>query len=296
MRTLELLRLSKKNTLFSILIVALGCAQEKIDFNADDSGNVQSETFSDALFSESEDLTSVTVSSDNATGGKVGAGPKVISVADPRLSCAIVTLTPDISSTLLNPKGVLTIDFGTGCTDNNGNIRKGLISIAYQGRRFLPNSSVVTTLAGFEINGIKVEGTRTVTNDSTSTQANPVLETSMAGGKITWLDGTTTLRDEQTKREWKIGTTPDETQWFVSGSASGQNRKGVAYSMMITSRLVYKRSCADAYKVQIAVQGTKVLVVENKKISIDYGTGNCDRIVTVTVRSKSEQLEIPGNI
>ena len=51
--------------IFPILLAFLlsldSCAPEKIDFNSNDSANVENETSSDAYFSDSEDLSSVTV-------------------------------------------------------------------------------------------------------------------------------------------------------------------------------------------------------------------------------------------
>jgi hypothetical protein len=281
---------------FSVLLafcLFLGsCSEEKIDFNNDDSRNIENETASDAYFTESSDLTAVTVSSDDATGGRISSGGRLIIVDDPRLVCASVTLEPAGNSTILIPRGVLTIDFGQGCTDDHGTVRKGKISIAYNGRRFLPNSSVVTTLEGYEINGVKIEGTRTIANTSASSLSDPIFTTIMEGGKITWLDGTSILRDERTTFELKPGSTPAENQWFVSGSASGTNRDGLNYSMTITDKLLYKRACAVNNKVYMAVQGTKELVVENKKVTIDYGTGACDKLVTITIRSKSKVVEL----
>lgn len=276
---------------FSVLLafwLFLGsCSPEPVDFSADDSKNVENETASDAYFTESEDLTAVTVSADSATAG----GGRAIKVDDPRLACATITLEPDVASTLLVPKGILFIDFGNGCTDDHGSVRKGKIKIAYNGRRFLPNSSVATTLQGYEINGVKIEGTRTIENTSASSMSHLVFKTTMTEGMITWPDGTTIRRDETTTWERKLGSTPDQTQWFVTGSASGTNRSGLDYSMTITSKLVYKRECAND-KIYIAVEGTKELVAENKKVTVDYGTGACDKLVTVTIKSKSKVVEL----
>src|SRR6185295_7055354 len=112
------------------------CSEPGIDFNNDDAKNIENETASDAYFTESADLTTVTVSSDDATGGRISSGGRLIIVNDPRLACAIVNLEPADNSTLLNPRGMLTIDFGQGCTDNHGTVRKGKIVITYNGRRF----------------------------------------------------------------------------------------------------------------------------------------------------------------
>ncbi len=270
---------------FSVLLafwLFLGsCAPEPIDFNSNDSKNVENETASDAYFTESEDLTAVTVSSDNATaGGRMSTGARVILVNDPRLVCATVTLVPDAFTTLLVPKGVLAIDFGAGCTDNQGTVRKGKISITYNGRRFRPGSSVVTALDSYEINGVKIEGIRTITNTSASTQSDPIFTTTMDGGKITWPDGTTVSRDESSTRELKPGgATAVDNQWFVTGSASGTNRSGLDYSMKITGKLLYKRECAINDKIHIAVQGTKNWWSKIKKLQSIMVPGNATNLL-----------------
>ncbi len=273
--------------LFLVFLLPYSCSEEKIHITSDDSDNIQNETSSDAYFAESQDLTAVTVSADNATNGG-----RIIVVNDPRLSCATITIEPADNSTLLVPKGTLTIDFGSGCVDNRGTTRKGKIIITYNGRRFLPGSSVVTTLQDYQINGVQIEGTRTVTNATGSTASQPVFTTTMENGKISWDDGTSITRDEQSTATLKPGATADDNQWSVTGSATGTNRRNKAYSVSITKPLVYKRSCAVNDKIFIAVSGTKELVVENKKVTVDYGAGACDKLVEVTILGKSKQLEL----
>jgi hypothetical protein len=152
----------------------------------------------------------------------------------------------------------------------------------------------VVTLDGYEVNGVKIDGVRTITNSSNSSLANPVFSVAMSGGKITWPDGTFATREESTRRELIPGATASERKWHVSGSAAGMNRRGIAYSMKTTQPLVYKRSCALNNQVYLAVAGTKELVVGDKKISIDYGDGTCDKLVTVSIRSKSKVVELSG--
>ena len=284
--------------LLTLFLCGGACAPEAIDLNSNDTANIQNETASDAYFADSEDISSVTVSSDNATNGgriQAGGGSRQIIVNDPRLACATVTLELAPNSTLLIPKGLLTIDFGSGCTDNHGNTRKGIISITFNGRRFLPGSSVVTTLTGYEINGVKIEGTRSVANESNSTQADPHFTTTMTGGIITWPDGTTTERNERVTREWKLGATSIDNQWLVTGTATGKNRNDLNYSMTITNTLVYRRYCAVNNEVYMPVSGTKQLVVSDKKITIDFGAGACDKLVTVTINSKSKIVDLGNN-
>jgi hypothetical protein len=101
-------------------------------------------------------------------------------------------------------------------------------------------------------------------------------------------------------REWKRAVNVSQDQWIVTqldGSdfaASGTNRNGKTYQMNITSALVHKRECASV-NVFMAVQGTKELISENRKVTIDYGTGTCDKLVTITVNGESREVEVKGN-
>ena len=296
MKIVNWIQRGPSSLLLAFLLWGSSCTPEKIDFNSSDSANVESETTSDTYFSDAEDMSNVTVSSDKATnGGRIAEGSWIIKPRDPRLECATITLVPANGSTHSVPKGVLTIDFGAGCTDDHGTIRKGKIMIVYNGRRFLPGSSVVTTLDGYEINGIKVEGVRSVANSSNSTQSDPRFTTTMTGGMITWPDGTTASRDESITREWKLGAATIDSQWLVTGSATGKNRHNQDYSMTITETLLYKKECAVFNKVFMAVKGIKELVTADKKVTIDYGNGTCDKLVTITINGKSKVVELGNN-
>jgi hypothetical protein len=44
----------------------------------------------------------------------------------------------------------------------------------------------------------------------------------------------------------------------------------------------------------MAVQGTKVFTTDSKQITVDYGYGDCDRTITVTVNGISRVLAV-GN-
>jgi hypothetical protein len=263
-----------------------------IDFSATDNANLQSEANSDAQIEEVDDMSAVALSSDAATlNGREGvSGRSEIVVSDARFTCATVTLTKASDNNVNNiPHGTIVIDFGTGCTGPGGKTRKGKIVIEYKGRRFLPGSSIVTTFDNYFVNGIKVDGTRTLTNSSANESA-PVSFTIVESGTLTYPDGTTATRSASRTRTWNRTANPLEDSWTLTGSASGKNRRDKEYVMTITKALVYKRSCAITSQVFMAVEGTKELVTETKKIIIDYGAGACDNTVTITVNGKSKDV------
>ncbi len=283
------------------LVFLTSCADDKIDFNANDSQNVENEAATDGYFEDAEDMATLSVSVEDAalSGGRTSSSARPgIKPNDLRFSeCVTMTLVLADDNSSQNPHGFITIDFGVGCTDSKGNIRKGKILVEFIGKRFLSGSKIITTFEEYFINGVQIEGTRTVTNITGSTEAAPKFSIILEGGLATWPDGSTATRIVDRTREWIRGANPLQDEWVVDGTAAGTNRNGRVYQVDITTPLVYKRECAINNRVFMAVEGTKVLTVDtNKVITIDYGSGECDKIVTVTINGRSKTVEVKGNI
>ena len=292
---------TKISYLLAIAISAflMSCNDDKLDFASTDSESVQNEAVSDSYADDADDLSSLALSSDEATlNGKISSsGRRVFKVEDlaKRMDCAVITIEKDITSDV--PKGTITIDFGVGCTDARGNVRKGIIRVRYNGRRFITNSTVETIFDNYSINDVKIEGTRTVINITGSSEETPKFTIVLTGGKTTWPDGTFATRSVNRIREWIRTANPLSDLWIITGTASGTNRKGENYSMEITKPLVFKRECSSNNKRKefIAVEGTKQLTVGDKLIIIDYGDGTCDNKVTITINGTSKEVEVRGD-
>ncbi len=283
------------------LVFLTSCTDDKFDLSVNDSENVENEAATDGYFEDADDMATLAVSADasTASGSRVSASGRggVKPNGDLRFNCAAVTFEFAADNSTTTPHGYITIDFGTGCTDAKGNVRKGIMVVEFIGKRFLSGSKIITTFDGYSINDVQIEGTRTVTNVTGSTEASPKFSIVLEGGKATWPDGSTATREVNRTREWIRGTNPLQDEWIVDGTAAGTNRSGGVYQVDITTPLVYKRECAINNKVFMAVEGVKVLTVDNNKvITIDYGTGECDKIVTVTINGQSRTVEVKGNI
>jgi hypothetical protein len=293
-----------EKSLVALAVVSLGflssCEDnEQFDFSSTDSKNVENEALTESYFEDLDDMSTLAVSADAATSTgsrESAAGRGGVKPGDPRFTCATVTFEFAEDNTTLNPHGYITIDFGEGCTDARNNIRKGAIKIEFDGRRFMPGSQIITTLIDYSINDIAIEGVRTVTNASVSLETNPKFTITVQGGKATWSDGTVATREVNHTREWVRTNNPLTDEWIVTGNAAGSNRDGKTYQMEITKPLVYKRECASNSKGGIAVEGTKVLTVDEKIITIDYGSGACDRLITITVNGISKEIELKGKM
>lgn len=292
---------TKKYTLglILVLITMFSCDESGVlEISNSDEVNVENEAVTDSYFEDADDLSVVAVASDDATanGGKTSTGGRKIITNDFRLECAEVTIEVAEDSEPGHPKGVITLDFGDGCEDVRGNVRKGKIIITYDGRRFFPGSSIVTTFDEYSINDIQIEGIRSVTNATGSLEEHPSFTVVVEGGKATWPDGTFATRESERKREWIRATNPVNDEWHVTGIATGTNRNSVSYTMEITEALIFKRECAISSRIFMPVEGVKVLTTENRQMTIDYGDGTCDKKVTITINGESKEVEVKGSV
>ncbi|CAN5267896.1 hypothetical protein BH09BAC3_BH09BAC3_23440 [soil metagenome] len=271
-----------------------------IDFTANDATNIEGESTSDAFISDATDVSTDAVNGYSDAQLNGGRTDEASGFGDnDRLKCATVTVVKSDNSTDGRPAGVITIVFPAdgSCKDARGNVRKGTITITYAGRKFLPNSTMVTTFTNYTINGIKIEGTHTITNVSASTADFPKFTVVIAGGKVTFLNGQTITREQTFTREWQRATNPAQDKWvLLAGSrAAGTTRNGKDYVMEVTKDVVHSRACQISNKTFIAVSGEKKFTTENKQIIVNFGEGTCDNVITVTVNGKSREVTVNGD-
>lgn len=175
----------------------------------------------------------------------------------------------------------ITIDFGDGCAGPHGVIRKGKIIITYSGDRKTVGSFRESTLEDFFIDSLQVEGTRKTELLAFDTTMRQVRVT-MTGGKVTFPDATVATRDADHTKTMVRGEEEGEDYSTVSGGGSGVKRDGTAYSVTILEDLLFKRSCR-MQRIVIPVAGTKEVVNGETTAILNYGDGECDNDVEVTV-------------
>ena len=274
------------------------CKKDNELLNSSDTQNLSSESISDSYSDEANDMSNIAIGgvSDLQYAGARTEGDPVTNLGDldDRLKCATVTITRSPNSNTSNPIGSIVIDFAGGCTDARGVVRKGKITINYTGRRFAPNSTIVTTFQDYFRNGVKVEGTHTLTNVTSTNASSPRFNVVIVGGKLTFPDGKTISRAHDFTREWQRASNPTQDKWVIlAGSfATGTNKSGRSYRMDVTKDLVYSRACQISNKVFIAVSGTKVFVVGDRSYTVDYGNGDCDNDITVTINGASKTITV----
>ena len=177
---------------------------------------------------------------------------------------------------------MVTIDFGDGCEDHHGVVRRGKIIIQYSGRRYESGSYRMVTFDGFGLDSLTIEGVRTITNISEDSSSVVKFETTLEGGKITFADGTFATREASHVRTWYRAESREDDYATLTGAATGVNRQGTDYASEILSELTLKRSCRES-RVVIPVAGILQITVGENQALIDFGDGTCDNEVTVTI-------------
>jgi hypothetical protein len=252
-------------------------------FTLQDTADLTDEAVTEAYFQDLDDMAGVAIETPSDAQYNAGRVSTSITIEDHRFNCdgIVVTVVPAETSNADHPKGVLTIDFGTaGCTDQKGNVRKGKLIFTYDGTRFMPGATVVTTTDNYSINGTRLDGVRTLTNLQNSTSEAPRFNVVLENGKAIFPNESFATRESDITWQWNRAENRLDDYLTIesTSSASGTTRGGRVYQVDILEDLIYKRHCG------IAISGIKKYTLDGEKeITIDYGDGECDRAFTVTM-------------
>jgi hypothetical protein len=256
--------------LFLGLTLLVSCNNDETtpDFTSEEVEDANLDAIEDSYFDDGDDLVAEAFTATDAglAGGRIQS--------DDRLVCANLTRTGS------KAQGSLQVNFGAGCTDPRGNVRKGAIVVVHDGNWNEAGSMWTLTFEEYSINGIKIEGTRTVTVVSV-TELLTVYEVILTNGKVTWPDGRVATREVNRRREHERNENNLLDRLIIYGTAQGTFCNGRGYSIEILERLIYRRACV-AEGVIIPVSGVKLIKHGDRELTVDYGDGTCDNFVTLT--------------
>ncbi len=288
MKTLNITNLQKawKGNFFLLfmslsLILLVSCNNDETtpDLSSEEIEDASLDAFEDSYYDDGDDLITEAFASTDVelSGGRIQS--------DERLLCAALTRSGS------KAEGSLRLDFGAGCTDPRGNLRTGVIVATHQGGWNNAGSQWNISFEEYSINGIKIEGTRTVTVVSV-TDALTTYEVVLTGGKITWPDGRVATREAKRRREHERNENNLLDRLIIYGTAHGTFRNGRGYSLEILERLIYRRACTAEGGI-IPVSGVKLIKQGDRELTVDYGDGTCDNVVILTNKNgRSYRYEV----
>jgi len=202
-------------------------------------------------------------------------------VRDAEIGCidTIIVDTVSVPHTIL-------IDFGTDdCTGEDGRIRKGKIHISYSGRYREEGTVITVTPDNYTVNGYALDGTKTITNMGENSEGDKYFVI-VVNGSVTAPGGAWTSEWQSNRtRTWVEGEgtlTIWDDAYEITGTASGTNRNGVDYNIVITTPLRAEIGC------RWLVSGTLVLTPDGYDArTVDFGNGECNNGFSVTVNGET---------
>ena len=200
--------------------------------------------------------------------------------------CATVT-----HDTTVTPH-VITIDFGpVNCLGNDGHWRRGQIIVTYTGPYWAAGSVKTIGFNGYHIDDNAVTGTRTVTNNGQNAAGNFNWTIDVVNFTITKPNGNWFSRNSNRNREMIQGygtMNPWDDVYLITGTANGQKSNGHSMTSTIINALRKEVGC------QWIVSGTMDMAPNNLPVrTIDFGSGTCDNIATVTINGVSHTITLP---
>jgi hypothetical protein len=211
--------------------------------------------------------------------GKVATNLQWTSSVD---TCAIVTLNVNGG----NFPMTLTIDFGSGCTDGYGVVRKGKVIGVFSGYYSSTGTRVDVSFNNYYVNGYKVEGQKSIVNNGRNVQQKLQFSVVDANGRITKPDNGIITWESTRTHVWDEGeSTPlffCDDVYSITGTASGEISDGTPYAIRTVSAVKKNVCCpyVDEGVVTYSVDGSDIA-------TIDYGGGSCDGLANITANGNT---------
>lgn len=212
-------------------------------------------------------------------------------------TCATITRVPAFGTAPTVGQTVTkTIDFGTSCTLNSGNVVSGRIIISFVFNPGATSHTINYSFVNFFHNGIEFNGDKTFTRTmSVGTNPHPIVTMTM--------DLTATLPSGAVYH--RVGTRVREIiegfgdavlvnnvyeitgNWFTTGPNGGTQ------TSTITTPLHVKMSCMTLNK-PLLVSGVITITRNGTTGTLDFGDGTCDNLAVFTVNGNSYNIVL-GN-
>lgn len=285
---------------FSVSLLFFSCKKETSGSNLSEQEEQQasvttseSEAESESIFNEVFDNV-IGVNNDVGLAGTGVFGRLATTTNSERVAaCFVVSITHSVQGQDFPLR--IEVDFGAGCAGKDGRIRSGKIVTEYTGRLTVPGKSSVSVFKDYKVDGVKVEGTVTITNTSNGSQRQFTVE--ITNAKLTEANGNYTKWNSRrviTQVEGLI--TPDlhiDDVFTITGSASGEVKTSTfaaTWESNIIEPLRKRFACAYISK------GTVKIIRRNQAVDskwvgiLNYGNGTCDKNATLTVNGVEHQI------
>ncbi len=216
-------------------------------------------------------------------------------------SCPTVTITRLGAPNLFPVR--ITMDYGTGgCVGRDGRTRRGKVIAVYTNRLIVPGAMATTGFDGFYVDSTLVEGIHKITNTGSGQLGTPPAfqyTVQVTGGKLTRPSGSFVQWNSNkviTQTEGMATAAPIDDWFKIEGNSVGQvSRLGRTFQFesTITEPLIKKFSCRWLVKGILRTVRTNALNPTGWAAVLNFGTGNCDNLATITINGVVRQITLP---
>jgi hypothetical protein len=282
---------------FALALTILSCNKEEDNGSTISAEDAKVSTKIDAM---NDDVSALIEEQEMNTYSNSTSG-KTADLGNSELSdCATITRVPAFGTPPTVGQTVTkTIDFGTGCTLDSGNVVSGIIVITFVFDPGATSHTINYSFNNFFHNGIEFDGDKTFTRTMITTPANPT-----AHPQVTMtMDMTATLPNGATYH--RVGTRVREIVegfgneilldniYKITGNWVTTTPSGATQTSTITTPLHVKMSCMAVNK-PLIVFGIITIVRNDTTATLDFGNGDCDNLAVLTVNGNSHNIVI-GN-
>ncbi|WP_445453854.1 hypothetical protein [Flavobacterium sp. 25HG05S-40] len=280
---------------FALALTILSCSKEEnSNGNAISTEDAQVSSKIDAM---NDDVSAIVEEEEANTYSDAINGKTSELIESELTSCATITRVPAFGTAPTVGETVTkTIDFGTGCTLNSGNVVSGRIIISFVFQPSATSHTINYSFDNFFHNGIAFNGDKTFTRTMTAApNAHPIVTMTM--------DLTATLPNGALYR--RVGNRVREiiegfgdavlanNVYQITGSWVTTGPNGGTQTSTITTPLNVKMSCIAVNK-PLLVSGIITIVRNNNTATLDFGDGTCDNLAVLTVNGNNYNIVI-GN-
>ncbi|MEM7086524.1 MAG: hypothetical protein AAF489_10105 [Bacteroidota bacterium] len=186
--------------------------------------------------------------------------------------CVTITISSEGGVTFI------TLDFGFGCTLNNGAVVSGIIDLTY-GPVVAGTRNITYVFDNFTYNAKEIEGGGTIYRERNNANGNPqstvnkALEITFPNDLVANVTGTRVA-------EWIEGAgsgTWMDNVFLITGDRQIVFSSGFTHDALVTEALRREASCPHF------VSGVLELTRNNGSGTLDFGDGTCDNLAVLTI-------------
>jgi len=282
---------------FALSLTILSCSKED---NSNGAISAEDAKVSAKIDAMNDDVSSIVEEQEMNTYSNSTSG-KTADLANSELTtCATITRIPAFGTAPSPGETVTkTIDFGTGCTLNSGNVVSGKIIITFVFDPGATSHTITYSFDNFKHNNIEFNGDKTFTRTMVTTAANPTahpLVTMNMDLTATLPGGATYHRVGTRIREIIEGFGNDilaDNVYEITGNWTTTIPNGALQVSTITTPLHVKMSCMLLNQ-PLIVSGIITIIRNSTTATLDFGNGDCDNLAVFSVNGNNYNIVI-GN-